>query len=444
MKAVMRYFLILFVFLTRMASASSQDEKTTDDHSQLVVESIEITGATKTRESVIARRLSFAPGDFVDADVIAANLQNLKNTHFFKNVAVFTRPGRERGHIIVEINITERSFPSVYFKGGHQELDGWYMSPLAVRFDNLWGRGYHSGFTTYLGENNMGVNLFFANDKYLNPAWQYYLEAFAGGQVCPHYIHHTLYSQLLGCSGVRLNLSPAKLFPYLTLGVGVQNIFPQKHMTKYNEEDTVQYDLPAEIARSSATVTLLQGSFTLSKDTRDHTLFPTQGFWGRAGIDMVTELDHAAFYYLQGIVDVRFYRTLHRQSVGALRLKLTSTDPSTPFYDRFYLGGNYTVRGFDEYTLTPLGWGTQLALLNLEYRIPLSRANFPNHRWTAAFFLDSGAIRQSGADHTMRAYHAVGAGLRVRLPIIGLLRMDCGVPLAKKPVRFTVTSGNIF
>ncbi len=443
-KAAMRYLVIIFVFLLQPASAFSQEEAVIREQPQLTVEKIEITGAIKTRASVILRRLSFSQGDGVDADIISANLQTLKNTYFFKNVAIYTRPGSERGRIIVEINIQERFFPSIYFKGGHQELDGWYLSPLAVRFDNLFGHGYHSGFTTYLGERKMGVNLFFANDKYLNPAWQYYVELFAGGNICPHYVDKTLYNQLIGISGALLYVTPAKAVPYLTLGVGVQNIFPQKHMTRYSEPDTIEYDLPPEIRRSSATVTSLRGSLILAKDTRDHTLYPTRGFWGRANLDLVAELDHSAYRYIQGVIDVRYYHTLHHRSVGAVRVKLASTDPATPFYDRFYLGGSYTVRGYDEYTLTPVGWGTQLALFNLEYRIPLSRSKYPNHRWTAAFFLDSGAIRQAGVDDVIRGYFSVGAGLRVRLPIVGLFRLDCGIPLAKKPIRFTTTSGNIF
>ncbi len=443
-KTKMKIMLMLFVVLLQIPPGFAGEMDSAANHANLVVESIEISGATKTRHTVILKHMSFAPGDSINADIIAADLQTLKLTKFFKQVDIFTRPGNERGHVIVEISVQERWFPSFHFEGGHTELDGWYISPLALRFDNLLGLGYHTGLKTYVSENCAGLNFFHANDRFLNPALQYYFEVSVVGRVCPHYVDNTLYSQLLAVTSTQLNLTPAKAIPRLTVGIGVQKMYPEKHMTEFAGSETVKYELPAEIAAASITTTALRLNLTLSRDTRNHTLYPTQGFWGRLVLDRVTELDHAAYRYSKGLLDARIYRTVHGRSVAAARIKLATTEPAAPFHDRFYLGGVYSVRGYEEYTLTPVGWGTQLALFNMEYRFPLHQTNFPNHRWTAVFFLDSGAIRKSGNEDAVRFYHSLGVGLCIRLPIIGLLRLDCGIPLTRKPVRFTTTSGSMF
>lgn len=438
----------LLLFLALMPSLAWSLPAATDSLN-LVVERIEILGAEKTQHSVILNYLSFAAGHTVDADILARDLQRLKDTHFFKKVAIFTRPGSERGDVIVEITVQERRFPAFYFEGGHGELDGWYISPLGIRFDNLSGHGNRTGIQLYASEHSAGVHGFYANDKRLHPDLQYHVSLLACVRNGFHYIDDKAYYQGVNQVGTRLVITPAKLLPHVSFAMGIQRVRPDKYMTDLSvyddgdDDEQRRLDLPPRILRESHAATPLRLSLIAGKDSRDNDFFPTSGFWGQAVYDFITDVDRGSYHYHQVTLDGRYYRSIG-SGVGALRLKLASTQPAAPFYDRFYLGGSYSVRGYEDYSLTPLGWGTQLGLLNMEYRLPLSKKGYPRHRWTAAFFVDSGAIRQAGEKDAVHFYHAVGLGLRLRLPFVGLLRADLGFPLQEQDPSLTFSFGNMF
>ncbi len=103
-----------------------------------------------------------------------------------------------------------------------------------------------------------------------------------------------------------------------------------------------------------------------------------------------------------------------------------------PFYDRLYLGGLYTVRGFPSQSLTRPEGDTWLWHANLEFRAPLLGEG-PYPRLTGSLFLDTG---QSGsfADNS-RGTVATGVGWGMRLRIIDriYLGLDAGRPLSDSP-----------
>ncbi len=439
----MKHRFLILLLLTAVRPVVPCAAANPADSLSLRVEAIEITGAEKTREAVILKHLSFAPGDSVDAARLAGDLQALKDTHFFKDVGVFTRPGLSRGSVIVEITVKERHWPSFYFEGGHAEFDGWYLSPLGVRFDNLLGRGNHAGVKTYMSQNTLGLTGFFANNRKLNPDLQARLSAFVYSRNSFHRVDGEMYYQDVSVTGTRVDVTPARLLPFLTVGLGIQRAVPDHFMIDLDSDDFAHHPLPAAIARGDEPSTPLRLSLVASGDSRDNGFFPTRGFWGQASADFVQELDHGAVRYPQLTLDGRFYRSFG-PGTGAGRLRLAATSSETPFHDRFYLGGGYSLRGYEEYSLTPLGGGTRLGLLNMEYRLPLTRKNYPRHRWTAALFMDAGAISGTGADGAGRAYGALGLGLRVRMPFIGLLRIDAGFPLRGGESIIGFSIGNIF
>ncbi len=433
---------ILFLCVIWLATLSAQDAIV--ENSTLSVESIEIVGTVRMQPQDILNRLSFGQSDCINEEILMQNSHLLQNSNCFKKVAITTRPGSAPDQLVVQINVEERPAPSLYFRGGFIELDGWNMTLVGLHLDNLIIPDCHTGLKVTVGDMKDGIIFYHGNDKFLNPDFQFYFEMSAMMLQCPHYTASTLYYQNVLARGGRLEISPARLAPNLTFGIGVHKFYPDKFMTKSLKLEEVEYALPAEIARNKDMATAGRLSVSTTRDTRDNACFPTRGFWGRASLDYVADLQGSAYHYMQGVVDARYYRAVRNRCVGAVRVKFGSTGPSTPFYDRFYLGGAQAVRGYDNYSLTPLGWATQLALLNLEYRIPLSRRNYPYHTWTMALFLDSGAIRQSGENDAVHFYHAVGFGLRVKAPIVGILRLDVGYPFEIKSPAIELSLGHAF
>jgi len=112
---------------------------------------------------------------------------------------------------------------------------------------------------------------------------------------------------------------------------------------------------------------------------------------------------------------------------------LSGKDITFMRYERFFLGGIDSVRGYDLYSITPAGGpnryyerygGNQMALLNVEYRFPIT------DMLRGLIFFDAG---QAWADNewpwdNFRLRRSIGIGLRIDL-LGALARLEYGYPL---------------
>ncbi|HEX9654322.1 MAG TPA: BamA/TamA family outer membrane protein, partial [bacterium] len=112
---------------------------------------------------------------------------------------------------------------------------------------------------------------------------------------------------------------------------------------------------------------------------------------------------------------------------------------TTPIEERFYSGGNYSVRGWARQflgpqvindstgTVVPLGGDSALEG-SLEYRHPIYKD------FTGAVFLDYGNVWQKwNRFYLLDLYYAIGYGLRWNT-FIGPIRVDVAWKLNKQPL----------
>lgn len=97
-------------------------------------------------------------------------------------------------------------------------------------------------------------------------------------------------------------------------------------------------------------------------------------------------------------------------------------------YERFFLGGIDSIRGYERFSITPPGYeisgGNQMAMLNVEYRFPIT------DMLRGLVFFDVG---QTWADNmwpwdNFKPRKSIGVGLRVDL-LGALARLEYGIPL---------------
>ena len=179
---------------------------------QLIVEEIEVVGNTKTKRDVILRQLNFGVGDPIDPFVIDINNQRLSQTNFFKNVEFYTRPGSEKGKLIVTIEVKERRWPYFQFEGGHSDLDGWFFVPASLRFDNLFGHGSKMGARFLFGDRTSEFSLFYHNNSLFSNTAFIDIELFGADQNFVHYFDGLKTTQDVEFNGIRLKLGGKKGF----------------------------------------------------------------------------------------------------------------------------------------------------------------------------------------------------------------------------------------
>ncbi len=141
-------------------------KKSTD----LTVQHIEITGNTKTKESVILRELSFSLYDVIRGSEfkqihIPRSVANLKNLDLFNEINIALDSIKPNGSVTVKIKVTEKWYlwPLPFIEFSDRNFNQWYsldLEPYRTNYglylfkNNLWGLNHTAKFTFGRGYTN--------------------------------------------------------------------------------------------------------------------------------------------------------------------------------------------------------------------------------------------------------------------------------------------------
>jgi outer membrane protein insertion porin family len=170
-------------------------------------------------------------------------------------------------------------------------------------------------------------------------------------------------------------------------------------------------------------------SLSLVSDTRDDPLDPRRGRF----VAVDTQFSHAwlgGHSFFKSFVQASAYKAVRGRLLlaGGLRLGTAWTfrgqDLDPP--DRFYAGGDYSMRGFDTDAVAPEG-GDSLWVGSVELRCSLGKS------FSLAAFGDVGNVYPTMAATDLTDLRAsTGLGLRYRTPV-GPIRFDWGFNLHPRP-----------
>lgn len=425
-KRLISIFVLTSCFVTAVSFAQSKSS-----NPDLIVQAIEITGQTKTRANVITNYLTFHVNGSISPEKIEASWQLLKQTNFFKNVEIYTRPGKEKGLVIAIIEIEDRRRPYFEFAGGHSDLDGWYFVPASFRFDNQFGRGNLLDIQIYLSDRTSKFSINYKHPYLFDGSSYFSTELYGGGRQYIHYLNGLQAQQDVNFTGLKMHIGGNEgLFRFIKLGIQVEKFEPKNEL-KFSNNDSVVVDLqiPPDLRPNDEMTKASAFTLALGFDGRDNIYYPKKGFWGAAIYEKATKELNSEFEYSRVLLDGRFYQKIFGTHVLALNVKNAYASEDSPFFKRFYLGGANSLRGFSERRLTPVGYGTKLFLGNIEYRFALTNKMVAEPPVFGVLFYSQGGLWQNDAKiNTDEMFKSLGFGLRFRLPILGLTRVDFAFP----------------
>jgi len=197
-------------------------------------------------------------------------------------------------------------------------------------------------------------------------------------------------------------------------------------------------DAPQEIIDDKGSNMLGGVKLGIGRDMTDDQFYPSEGYSFNTSYEQVGG-EHT-FGVLSGIY--RRYKTLsedlaERKTILATKLQASAIVGDAPPFEKFYAGGQGSLRGFDYRGVSTRGLQTNeasperkdpvgsdwLLLANAEVTVPMVGETL-----AALFFVDTGMIDTGG----YRA--AVGAGIQIMIPQwFGPvpMRFELGVPLMK-------------
>ena len=233
----------------------------------------------------------------------------------------------------------------------------------------------------------------------------------------------------------------------------------QIQRTKVFDQNITQED-QLLIDRTFPRVRLSSFSMSVIRDTRDDAVAPGVGTYLSANAQEAARAIGSEVGFVKSFFTAQLFRTLpHARGVvfaGDARLglatgfprDLVSTDPATgavtveevrdlPISERFFAGGDTTVRGF---ALDALGrpdtisadgfpnGGNGLVIFNAELRVPVWSA------LGAVSFLDTGNVFARATDINLGDLRSsVGVGVRFKSPV-GPIRIDVGFKLHREEI----------
>lgn len=415
------------------------------------VRSVEIQGNTKTRSTVIARELALGPGEVFDLARTRVSEARLRNTQFFEEVRVTPVPTPVPGQSDLRVTVKEGPTGQVSFGAGYSTVEGLvgFVEYAESNFDFAnsegWYRGDGQKFRVRLSVGSL-TNSF--EHSFEEPAlWERDLAV--GYSIERRYAGYASANYSVLSEGISV-YARRRIFSNIEGRLGY-NI---RRMSVDNVTASAPQDVADEAAAGARTISSISASLTY--DTRDEYNFPTKG----SRVSLTEELAGSG---LGG--DVKYLKSELRtgrwflvsptaeQTVGVIGRvgMITGSGGSIPFYERFYLGGAYDMRGFayndvgayDTYDTNhgsnqPVG-GMTYGYLNAEYTIKAA----DNLRFAA--FYDYGFVNKSETDFSVsQANSDYGLGMRILLGG-AVMRLDFGFPLqtTKAPGGAAVNDGGM-
>ncbi|MFH0771062.1 MAG: BamA/TamA family outer membrane protein [Candidatus Omnitrophota bacterium] len=213
---------------------------------------------------------------------------------------------------------------------------------------------------------------------------------------------------------------------------------------KYSFESVNVYDVessaPTEFQHVVGRKGVSEFSLNWERNTFDDTLYPIDGSYRGISVDLASKGFGGDFNFVRTSAEARWHITTPLPRITfVFRLKggwigEFGDSAEVPFFERFYVGGDDTIRGYKSRSIGPKDsgnmplWGTIMAIGNAEVRFPLFKG------FNGAVFYDTGSawdgLSEIRLPHDLK--NSIGAGLRFRTKWT-VLRLDYGYPLNGDP-----------
>ncbi len=380
---------------------------------------IQVVGNTKTRDKVIRRELRIAEGELYNASHMNYSRDRLKRTGFFKEVDFTTSRGSTDEKINLDLKVEEAPTGAVSFGIGYSTIES-LIGSASISDRNLFGLGYSGALKFSLGFETQNFRLSFTDPYFLGYPYS------AGIDLYHERVNYfDTYSYKLTGGDLRFG---KELSDYMRIDA----------MYKYEIVDVydVAEDASIYIKEQTGKATTSAISLSPTVDTRDDYFNPRRG--GRHNLFIqnaggILGGDNT-FVKVTGLTSWYFPLPLDstlnlRGQVGVIS---AYGGKEVPIYEKFFVGGIHTVRGF-EYGMAgpvdendePIGAELMVAF-SAEVIFPISRAI----GLKGALFFDVGKGFDKWKDITPLRFGA-GPGIRWFSPF-GPIRIDLGFNLDPK------------
>ncbi len=412
---------------------------------------ISVVGNSRTRDKVIRRELRIYEGEWYTSSGIKRSKQLIQRLGYFETVEINTNRGATDDTMDVVVEVKEKPTGTFQVGAGFSSLES-FIAQAQISQNNLFGRGQTLSLQATLSKLRTIANVQFADDYFLDTRVRFATDVY---RIENNYEDFT-----------RKSIGGDLTFGYpLTDDWSVAGTYTLEQ---------VEVTRGGYGSRTVPTLANFYGNGVTSSvrgsliyDTRNNRLFPTDGFYGLASVEEANEIFLSENQFTRYTARLRYYFDLSLDMVLKLNVEggmvVSPERTGVPIYERYFVGGPLTVRGFRRLSLGPritvfdaqrpdsgtidynVG-GTQQLLMNAEFEFPI----FQKVGIRGVVFTDGGNAfdREDPLAAKLDALRfSWGFGIRWFSPI-GPLRFEWGFPFEpnsdEESSVFEFSIGNFF
>jgi outer membrane protein insertion porin family len=443
---------------------------------------INIRGNTKTRDKVIRRELRIYEGDLYNQSKLDRSKRLVQALGFFEKVEISTKAQEGNPERMdVNLEVTERSTGTFQIGAGFSSVEN-FIGQAQVAQNNLFGRGTTLQLQAQISSLRQLFSLRYLDPYFLDTRLTFAFSAY----------NSLLFYPSFNRTARGGDITLGYLFGDFTRVFGTYKL--EYVDVQQNAAGLVVGGFAPSTQVTPGTITNLfrsgwTSAFRLSMnyDSRDDRMFPKKGMFHSASVEIADPIWASQSVYERYTGFMRFYRPIwgpfiFRANIEAGFVRSRSSQ-GVPIYERYFLGGINTIRGYQLFSLGPkvnvlqtqdpnsalsqfnIGGNLQL-ILNTEIEFPILSAV----QIKGVVFFDAGnAYNTETAKYCpspqaaanipevfspctpyptfTNLRYSVGFGFRWFSPI-GPLRFEWGIPLNRQqgedPIVFEFTIGNFF
>jgi len=355
-----------------------------DEEKQFFVHRIEFSGNTKTRDKVIRRELLLDEGQLFSTTLWDYSTLRLNQLGFFdpiKKEDYDIKQNEKEGTVDVTVKVKEKGRNSIGFSGGISGIAGNFVGinyatnnflglgeTLSVEaqfgtFQRLYSFGFTepylldrpitTGFTIFKSDYHFdqlrqtaaisGLNPFALQQVGYGQLFQNFQQNSAGFTTFVSYPLHRRFSRV----GLTYSFSVSSVE---TFNPATQSLFQALSFGQFQGPSQLR-----GITSSQITPTLLYNTLNGSElnVTAGRYLYASLGFSGSVlGGNVNT---------IQPVIEAKYFHPVnHRRNSLAFHFRASTISGFggrvPPPFSRIYMGGEYDIRGFDIYTISPMGF----------------------------------------------------------------------------------------
>lgn len=445
---------------------------------QARINKVMVKGNTKTNDHVVIREIRTRPGQLFSRSDIIRTTRELAQLRYFdaEKIQPVPKPNPIDGTVDLEYTVEETSSDQIELSGGWGY--GRVVGTLGVSFNNFSLRNILKKSAWNPVPSGDGQKLSIRLQSYGIGYLSYnvsFTEPWLGGKKPNAFsvsYFHSLYSNSLPKSDTNRT---SFVINGITIGLGKRLKWPDDYFSIYHSLSFQRYDLHKYsqiLAFSTGYSHNFSYGLSISRNSIDAPIFPRQGsevtlsvqatapysiFSNKDYAELPVEEKYRWIEYHKWKILAAFNTKLVDNFVLHSRVKygflgMYNRDIGITPFERFYIGGDglsgynnldgrelVGLRGYANESVTPNYYtssksegGTIYAKYTLELRYPISLN--PNSTIYGMGFLEAGNAWLNFSEFTpFKMKRSAGVGVRVFLPMFGVLGLDWGYGLDKIP-----------